>query len=358
MRKITNREKFMIGFGALAAIGIIVYFLILPFFTGDQKKAGSDLKAKQEKIESLKKLKAIEPLITDLESTMRTQLGYSQMSFNKDTAEPTIMKYLAQIANQSEIREIEQLDVKPEKSKKKQTTAQKDDQNTLKSIVDRLYTVQLLKEKDSSFQLDTKESSSSSDDKAVRQVSDTEKSNESDKNKSIEETEQKESSESSWILFPIMPKDVPIDVKRAFVGYVQTHSGQNPISEDLDNIIDSAGVKDKEEKDKIIKKLNLYNDRVKQRKGEVFGLINKMDIIKNTKSEDKVGRFTAKMVFKSEITQLVKLLYNLQTSAKWIKIDSIQINVADRQKGILAVEMSMTATALYEGDKKDENERM
>lgn len=347
MRKITNREKVIIGFGAIAAIGIILYFLILPFFFGDQKKAGSELKTKQEKIESLKKLKAVEPLITELESSMRTQLGYSQMSFNRETAEASIMKYLAQIANQSEIREIEQLDVKPEKTRKKQTE-QKSDQNTLKSIVDRLYTVQLLKEKDSAFQLNTKESASESDKKTVRLVSDTGNSDESekDRDKSLEEND--EGASSSWILFPVLPKDVPAEVKGAFVGYVQTHSGQTPSDEDLDSIVNSADIKDKDEKDKIIKKLNLYNDRVKQRKGEVFGLINKMDIVKNTKLENNAGRFTAKMVFKSDITQLVKILYNLQTSARWIKIDSMQISVADRQKGTLAVEMSMTATALYE----------
>ncbi len=337
----------MIGFGAISAIGIILYFLILPFFFGDQKKAGSDLKLKQEKIESLKKLKAVEPLITELESNMRAQLGYSQMSFNKETAEPAIMKHLAQIANQSDIKEIEQLDIKPEKTRKKQTEV-KSDQNTIKSIVDRLYTVQLLKEKDSAFQLTAKESSSESDKKTVKLVSDAKNSDESEKNEDKVSEENEEGALSSWVLFPVMPKDIPIEVKNAFIGYVQSHNGQTPSNEDLDSIINSANVKDEEEKDKITKKLNLYNERVKQRKGEVFGLINKMDVVKNTKIEDKAGRYTAKMVFKCDIVQLVKILYNLQTSARWVKIDSMQINVADRQKGTLSVEMSMTATALYE----------
>lgn len=337
----------MIGFGAIVGIGIILYFLILPLFFGEQKKVGSDLKVKQEKIESLKKLKAMEPLINDLENGMRTQLGYSQMSFSRETAEATIMKYLAQIANQSEIKEIEQLDVKPEKARKKQIE-QKSDQNTLKSIVDRLYTVQVTKEKESAFQLTTKESVSESDKEAVRLVSDVENKVESEKDKDKSFEKNDEGSSSSWILFPVLPRDVPTEVKNAFVGYVQTHNGQTPSFEDLENITDSADIKDKDEKNKVLKRMELYNERVKQRKGEIFGLINKMDIVKNTKLEGNAGRFTAKMVFKSDITQLVKILYNLQTSAKWIKIDSMQISVADRQKGTLAVEMSMTATALYE----------
>jgi hypothetical protein len=54
------------------------------------------------------------------------------------------------------------------------------------------------------------------------------------------------------------------------------------------------------------------------------------------------------MVFKSEMGQLIKLLYNLQTSVKWVKVEGLQITMADRQKALLGVELSMTATVFYD----------
>ena len=351
MKKITNREKVLIGFGAVAGLGILVYFVILPMFAGNSAKGKSDFKIKAEKLQALEKLKTMDPLITDLEGNMKTQLGYSQMSFKRSSAEPTIMKYLAQIANQSEIKEIEQLDVKPEKGKKKQVE-QKSDQNTLKSVVDRLYMSQVVKEKDNPKQSSAVGGSSTPEKKIVKIADNTEKDVKTkDKNtddKKSTEADPEESLGSNGLLFPLMPKDAPIEVKRAFVAFVQTHNGQTPTSEELDTIMESSGIKDDQQKEQIKKRFVLYDNRVKDKKGDVFGLINKMDIAKNTKPEDKVGRFTAKMVFKSDLTQLIKLLYNLQTSAKWVKVDSIQINIADRQKGTLAVEISMIATALYD----------
>jgi hypothetical protein len=351
MKKITNREKVMIGFGAIAAIGILFYFVILPLFAGDRAKAKSDFKIKSEKLQALEKLKSMDPLITDLEGNMKTQLGYSQMSFKKVSAEPTIMKYIAQIANQSEIREIEQLDVKPERSKKKQAE-QKNDQKTLESVVDRLYMAQVVKEKDNPEQPIAVGGSSTPDKKILKisdnGVKDDVKAENKKTDKKSTETDLEGSLESNGLLFPLMPKDAPIEVKRAFVGFVQTHNGQTPDSEELDSIIESSGIKDDQQKEQIKKRFIIYDNRVKEKKGDAFGLINKMDIAKNTEQEKKVGRFTAKMVFKSDITQLIKLLYNLQTSAKWVKVDSIKINIADRQKGTLAVEISMTATALYD----------
>jgi len=352
MKKITNREKVIIGFGAVVGIGILVYFLILPMFVGDRAKARSDFKIKEEKLQALEKLKTMDPLITDLEGNMKTQLGYSQMSFKRSSAEPTIMKYLAQIANQSEIKEIEQLDVRPEKGKKKQVE-QKSDQDTLKSVVDRLYMYQVAKEKDNPEQSKAMGGSSTPEKKIVKIADNSEKDEGKTKNKNTDEkksteADPEESLASNGLLFPVMPKDAPIEVKRAFVGFVQTNNGQTPTSEELDTIMESSGIKDDQQKEQIKKRFVLYDNRVKDKKGDAFGLINKMDIAKNTKLEDRAGRFTAKMVFKSDITQLIKLLYNLQTSARWVKVDSIQINIADRQKGTLAVEISMIATALYD----------
>jgi hypothetical protein len=218
-------------------------------------------------------------------------------------------------------------------------------------VVARLYMSQVVKEKDNPEQLAM--GGGSTPEKKIVKIADNSEKNEgkTENKKKSAEADPDESLDGSGLLFPLMPKDAPIEVKRAFVGFVQTHDGQTPTSEELDTIMESSGIKDDQQKEQIKKRLIEYDNDVKKKKGDVFGLINKMDIVKNTKLEDKAGRFTAKMVFKSDLTQLIKLLYNLQTSAKWVKVDSIQINIADRQKGTLAVEISMIATALYEEER-------
>jgi len=79
-------------------------------------------------------------------------------------------------------------------------------------------------------------------------------------------------------------------------------------------------------------------------------MLGKINIVDSAKLEDKAGRYTVNMVFKSEMPQLVKLLYNLQTTAKWIKVDGMQVTLADRKQTLLNVNLSMIATVLYEQD--------
>jgi len=348
MKKITNREKVIVGFGVLITIGVLVYFFLWPVLMKNQSK--SDLKTKQERLQSVEKLKAMEPMIVELEKNMREQLGYSQITFKRNSAEATIMEKLAIIANQSEIKEIERLDVKPEKNKKSLASL-KGDQSTLKSTVDYLYMSQVINEKDNTTapketkplsnnpteEKDLKEKNTNSSEKSEKDVKDAKDVSDSD-----------ETSIASGLIFPPVPKDIPEEAKQALVKFVQTYNGKTITSEDASEIVDSSGIKDEQESDRIKKRLAMYGNRVKEKKNEVFELTNKLGMLQNTKIEDKAGKFTAKMVFKSEMGQLIKLLYNLQTSVKWVKVEGLQITMADRQKALLGVELSMTATVLYD----------
>ena len=334
MKKITNREKVVLGFGVVITIGILVYFFLWPVLMGNQSKSKSDLKAKQERLQSVEKLKALEPMITELEKDMRNQLGYSQMTFEHNSAEAVIMKQLAQIANQSEIKEIEQLDVKPEKGKKSLASL-KGDQSILESTVDRLYASQVAIENKPTAPKEVKPQSNNP-------------TKEKDTNLSEKNEKDAEASIASSLIFPPIPIDIPENAKQALVKFVQAHDGQTITSENVNEIIDSSGSKDEQDSDRTKKRLTMYGNRVKEKKKEVIELMNNLGMLKDAKIEGKAGRFTAKMVFKSEIGQLIRLLYNMQTSAKWVKVEGIQITMADRQRALLAVELNMTATALYD----------
>lgn len=322
MKKITNREKVLIGAGGLVTIGVIFYFLLLPVLMGDQSKSKSDLKAKQEKLQSIEQLRAMEPTITEMEKNMRNQLGYNQVSFKRNSADAMIMKQLAQIANQSEIREIEQLDVKPDKSKKSLANL-KGDQDTLKSTVDNLYMSQITM------------GNSPEENKIIKEIK-------------KDSDNPDETSTTKSLAFPMIPKDIPEEAKQALIKFVQTHNGQTITKENVDEVVSSSGIKDEKEIDRIKNRMITYGKLVKEKKTEVVGILNKLGMLQNAKLEDKAGRFTAKMVFKSDISQLIRLLYNLQTSARWVKVEGIQITMADRQKSLLGVELSMTATAVYD----------
>jgi hypothetical protein len=345
MKKITNREKVIVGFGVLITIGVLVYFFLWPVLMKNQSK--SDLKTKQERLQSVEKLKAMEPMIVELEKNMREQLGYSQITFKRNSAEATIMEKLAKIANQSEIKEIERLDVKPEKNKKSLASL-KGDQSTLKSTVDYLYMSQVINEKDNTTApKETKPLSNNPTEEKDLKEKNTNSSEKSEKDaKDVNDPD--ETSIASGLIFPPIPKDIPEEAKQALVKFVQTYNGKTITSDDASEIVDSSGIKDEKESDRIKKRIAMYGNRVKEKKSEVLGLTNKLEMLQIPKIEDKAGKFTAKMVFKSEMGQLIKLLYNLQTSVKWVKVEGLQITMADRQKALLGVELSMTATVLYD----------
>jgi hypothetical protein len=117
---------------------------------------------------------------------------------------------------------------------------------------------------------------------------------------------------------------------------------------DMNWILNDAGMEDEEENARVKKWLKLYSERVGEVKKELRQWLTKLEVSKDAKSGQKAEKFTVKMVFKSQMEQLVKLLYNLQESAKWLKIESMRVSISDRKETLLSVELSMTATTLYD----------
>jgi len=338
MRKLTNREKITLSIGVLAAVGVVVYFFLWPMLMGKQAKSASGLKAKQERLELVEKLKAMELMASELEKSMGSQLGYNEIKFTRGIAGSIIMGHLAQVASRSEIGEVEQLDAKPEKSKKTQVSP-KDDLSTLKSIVDQLYLCQIADEKKhlNEPKVETNPSMSAQPAKPA---------NPDSTNKDKKQTESDKQTGADKTMFPLIPEDIPSEVKQSLVKLVEEHQGRTIMDKDMDGLL--SEIKDEQETKRIKKRLALYEGRVKEKKIEVQELLKKLGIVQDVKTEGKLGRFIVKMVFKSEAAQLGRFLGNLQSSAKWLKIESMQISVADRQRTLLAVELSMTATVLYD----------
>lgn len=149
-------------------------------------------------------------------------------------------------------------------------------------------------------------------------------------------------------IFPPIPGDIPDEVKRSLVESIEERQGQTTGIADINRALDNAGVEAGKEKERIRRRLRLYSDHVKEKKNESLRWFIRLGILQNTKANGKVDRFAVKMVFKSRMEQLVRLLYNLQDSARWLKIESMRVSISDRKQTLLSVELSMTATTLYD----------
>lgn len=327
MRKLTNREKIVLSLGIVLLIFMILYLFVYPTLFGQRSKTMSNIKLNQERLQMIQKLNKMKPFLDDLEKKLREEAGYGSLKFKKDIADSVILKQLAQIANQSEIREIEQLDAKPEKAKRTQSATRKDPA-VLRSIVDRLYLTQVNREKAGLNEVDdiTEKDSSSTD----------------------ESSDEETTKEGGLLMFASIPKGIPEPVRNALIDFLQSNNGKTPSEEDVGDIIKRAGIKDPNEIQRVKRRLVLYGNAVKDDKNEIFELLNRLDIFEKKSSEDKSGRYTVKMTFKSQMPQLVRLLYNIQTTSKWLKVDGMRISVADPKQTLLSVELSLTATVLYD----------
>lgn len=327
MRKLTNREKIVVALGIVIMIAMLFYFLIYPTLFGHRSKTISSIKLNQERLKMIQKLNRMKPFLDDLERKLVEEAGYGNLKFRRDIADSVILKQLAQIANQSEIREIEQLDAKPEKSRRTQSITRKDPA-TLRIIVDRLYLVQVNKER---------EGLSDVDDVIEKDIP-------SRDNSPGEETTERD----GLLMFAPMPKGIPEPVRNALVDLIQNSKGKTPSEEEVDEIIKRAGIKDPNEIQRVKRRLIIYTNAIKDDKNEIFELLNRLELFEKKVAEDKYGRYTVKMTFKSQMPQLVKLLYNIQTTSKWLKIDGMRVSVADPKQTLLSVELSLTATVLYD----------
>ena len=76
-------------------------------------------------------------------------------------------------------------------------------------------------------------------------------------------------------------------------------------------------------------------------------LLDDVGISQTDIASQRMSKYAIKMVFKSKIDQLVKFLYDVQDSARWLKVDSMRIGISERKETTLSVELSMTAMVLY-----------
>jgi hypothetical protein len=435
MRQITAREKSFLGIGALMTVGIFVYFIFWPMLQGKQSGPMSSLEEAQERLESVKTLDGMRPLLIGLEERMRSQSGYEGISFERGIADSMIIKYLAEAAKQADINELEQLDAKPDTSRKTRTEA-RSDQAILRSVVDQLYLYQVLNqlERETSSNNESSAEDSSSNSNTLVGAENMEQVDQDDfdfvadakynpsqippaalgfleqRGVSIEELKEnpelreklKREFEAEFGLgeggppddigiaergestapsvpedselenpalgnedlgrslvstedmeqikpkFPMVPKDVSNEVRQSLARFAEASQGKTIAIADINRVIEEAGVEGEKEKGRVRKRLRLYRDRVRERKDEVFLKLTTLGILQNAEIGQKADQFSVKMVFKSRMDQLVKLLYNLQNSAKWLRVEGMRVTISDRKQTVLSVELSMTATTLYD----------
>ncbi len=373
MRKFTTRESAFLGVAALIAVAIFVYLILLPMLQDDGSGTGSSMAEVQEKLESMQKLAGMEPLVVEMEERMRVQSGFGEMLFQREIADSMIIKYVAEAAGRADIKEIEQLDAKPDTSKSVQAVA-RGEQTVLGSIVDHVYLAQVMDERnageggppESNPDLTPPDESKNEDAAPDNSPSDTAESPSEEREESEEESELQEDPEeqpeeetelktsdteqveSRNLVFPPLPRNIPDEARESLAKTIEAHQGKTIGAADIKGILDDAGIEDEEERERVTKSLQLYKDRLAEKKKDVRTWLGKLDITKNARTGQKVGTFSVRMVFKSQMDQLVRFLYNLQTSAKWIRVESIRISISDQKQNILSVDLSMTAKTLYE----------
>ena len=145
MRQITVREKTFLSVGALIAVVMFVYFVLWPMLQGNSSGEMSDLEEMQERLEVMERLEGMEPLLTNLEERMKSQSGREKLSFKRGTADSVVIKFLADTAANAGIKEIEQLDAKPDTSRRTQTDPI-GNPDIVKAVVDQLYLSQVMDE--------------------------------------------------------------------------------------------------------------------------------------------------------------------------------------------------------------------
>jgi len=378
MRQITAREKAFLSIGALAAVALFVYFILLPWLQGGGSGPMSSLEEMEAKLEAFEKLEVLgQPLIA-LEEKMKSHSGYENISFRSGTANSVIISiinnYLSEAANRAGVRNLEQLDTKVDTKGSKVATI--NSKAVLASVVDRLHLQQVKSDLEridameaekvdseaaSLFDENADENSEAGanpDPDASDENADSEENTDQDSgnpaepadaeapNESEDASENPEQADSKILIFPVVPNDLPGEVRDSLVRFMENHNGKTLLNNNIDEIIDDVGFSDEKERVRIKKRLQLYNSRVKEKKTEIAKWFETLGVLKASNTGPKMGKFSVKMVFKSQIQQLVDLLYNLQNSARWLKVESLRISIADRKQTLLGVELNMTATTL------------
>jgi hypothetical protein len=409
MRQISAREKVFLGIGVVAALVILVYFFIFPMLQGNQSESAFSKDELEQKLAATERLEDMQPLLVSLEERMRDQSGYKNLSFKRGIADSVIIRFIAQKASDAGIGELEQLDAKAETRRRSQTS-QLADQVVLRAVADQIYLTQVMHEakqiqtdkededkevdesgmmggfdpsqipsealefiKEQGFSIEelmgnselreelkqqfetkmkqqekgnTDEDGNPENDEGESELAD-EQNNKDAPAATDESAENGSNVKQEKLFFPPIPVDIPDDVKNSLAKWIENHNGKALMSADIDGIMSEVEMQDENERSRIKKRLQLYSDRVKQVKNDLSKWLSELNVLRDAKSSQKTEEFSVKMVFKSQMDQLVRLLYDLQNTAKWIDINSVRISISDRRQTVLSVDLGMTATVLY-----------
>lgn len=487
MKQITKREKAVLSIGALSAVAVFVWFVLLPILQSGGSEEKSDLEEMQERLEAVQKLGSMSSALVDLEESIVEQSGYKKADFKRGSAKPAMIRYIAQAAQQAGIGELEQLDARPETSRRKQTRTVSR-QDVLGTIIDGMYMRQVRDEikraandekttddkpseeaenvdvdnqdSDSADESEVKQTEEPSEPEAPKEAENVEKASQdsdspgkdedsqSEKPAEVEQAKQDsdspdenedeqvkeqtdtdasedtetdepvekvEKAKSTGTVFPPFPRgeDISDELRQSLGKAIESRQGKTLGLEDISVILDEVGLLDAE-RPGVSRRLQRYSDGVRKKKSEIRQSFGKLGIspsamtgqselfkitelsLENLRSDgvsesvlkklenmrsyelvserdfiDAVGKeigkgsatkyksiilkharkteiFFIKMVFKGKMDQLVKFMYNIQDSARWLKINSMRIGISDRKETVLSVELSMTATALYD----------
>ncbi|MBD3180975.1 hypothetical protein GF312_01715 [Candidatus Poribacteria bacterium] len=396
MRQITKREKVFIGIGVLAAVVILVYFFLLPALEGNNSGPGLSIDEMEARIEAMEKLQDLGPKLVDLEKQLRQESGYGDISFTRGIADSMIINFIAQLAGRSEIGELEQLDAKPYTGKR--SSAKISQRNLLQATVDSMYMGQLAREmevfkaeglgmggpepedieaemaenveadfdpdkippeaheflKEKGVTAEQLMSDKELRNKMIREFSQWQMEKEQvgesspDEPKEEKQDNNKTKSDGKKPVFLPIPVDMPDEVKATMIKWITQRDGKILPTTVINVVLDEAGIDDDVERERIRNIIKVYGDRVRQTKAEIIDSLSKLQPTRGDQVNDKTGLFTVKVIFKSRMDQLVRFLYNLQENAKWLKIESMRLSVSDRRETILAVEINMMATVLYD----------
>lgn len=298
MRKLTLREKYgliLIGLILLAALGYRFGSPVIKKwqnFDREMKRARQDL----EKIE---RLAALEPSVKGVEDELRIKSGFPKISEDQEIRS-LIIKHLDETAKKSGVQAIDQLNAKPNPAKKREKISSE----VKGAFIDQLHVYEVKEDKE-------------------------------DKENKLEPMEP---------IFPPLPDDLPNDLKTELEKKISEAGtlNQTEVAELVAKYKaqETGTSKTSETPERLVAEIESYQRAVLKKKAELRKLLNEVDTSYDKKS------FSITLSFKSEIEPLVKFIYNLENSSRWIKVEAIKVSISDPKKAILSAELSLMATIL------------
>lgn len=305
MRKLSAREKYGLILSALVLLAALSYRFGAPIVKKWQGFNKDIEKARQE-LEKFDRLMALEPSITTVEKELRVKSGLPTVSENEEIRS-IIIKQLDETARKSGIQTIDQLNVKPNSSKRREKTSPE----VREAFINEIYLYEVKESKKS-----------------------------------------KESKSKIAQLFPpiptALPKELKLELEKIISERDNNNLNRNEIVE-LANKYRGQGTGNREQIKEDIKKedsvelvsqIEVYQRAVLKKKAELRKLLSEVDTSYERQS------FLINISFKSEIEPLVKFIHNLESSLKWFKVESMKISVSDPKRTLLSTELSLMATIL------------